>query len=911
MQSEVKDVHKLSVGQVYLKFHSGKSGITQDQAKKLLDYYGRNVLSQKDQTPWWLKFLLQFKNFFSLLLLVGAILSFIGDYFQPNSGNDIIGYALLGVTILNASFTFLQEYKAAQAMKAFSNLLPQQVTVVRDGKHEQVEAQYLVPGDLIVLREGDKIPADARIVEEYTLKVDHSSLTGESEPQLRSLEATHEKEILSRNMVFSGTLVQSGSGKAIVVRTGDYTQIGQIAHLTSDVKVQKSKIKIELEEFVRLISTIAICLGVGFFFLALIIGMPVWESMVFMIAIIVANVPEGLLPTVTLTLSLSAQKMAKNKALVKDIESIETLGSITVICTDKTGTLTQNKLKVQGLYFDGVEYVYDEFHKSFYDEKDVHYLHSIKNKEFDAMLDAMFLCNNSTLLSNGDSSGDPTEIALKQSVQTQKNVDLYDEFKRIQEIPFDSEKKYMITACEYKDKRIAYLKGSPESVLKKTSKEMIKGKVTDLSKSKISSMLKHNEDLSLKGYRVLALAYKDINNQIANEKNLEGDSYVLLGLVVLQDPPRPEVAQAVKECYEASIKIVVISGDQSATIKAIAQQTGIIKDTVTIVHHDELEKMSDKELKQILKDEHVIFARSLPADKLRVVKALQEMGEIVAVTGDGVNDAPALKQANVGVAMGKGGTDVAKDAAQLVLLDDNFATIVKAIKGGRTVFDNIKKFILYILTSNMPEILPFLAMVLLSWPLALPVLLILAIDLGTDMIPAISLGQEKAETDVMKHPPRNTKSKLLTRRMLFRSYGVIGLLQTIFSFIMFFTVLYSGGWRFGQELSLTNPLYQAAVTAFFTTIIITQIFNNLTCRTVRMPAWKKPLSQNPLLVVGILVELALLALIIWWPPAEFIFGTRPFDLSLLPFMVLFGLIIFGLEEGRKWYFRHTGKLGVL
>lgn len=325
---------------------------------------------------------------------------------------------------------------------------------------------------------------------------------------------------------------------------------------------------------------------------------------------------------------------------------------------------------------------------------------------------------------------------------------------------------------------------------------------------------------------------------------------------------------------------------------------------------EDLEKLSDSELKKILKHNTVIFARSLPQDKLRVVRVLQEMGEIVAVTGDGVNDAPALKQADVGVAMGKCGTDVAKDAAQLVLLDDNFATIVKAIKGGRTVFDNIKKFILYILTSNMPEIIPFLAMAMLGWPLALPVLLILAIDLGTDMIPSISLGQEKAETDVMKHPPRNTKSKLLTKRMLLRSYGVIGPLQTIFSFLMFFSVLYTGGWRFGNELLLSNPLYHSAVTAFFATIIITQIFNNLTCRTVRMSALKKPLRENKLLVVGIFVQLGILASIIWWKPAQLLFHTAPFDLKLIPFMVFFGLIIFGIEELRKYYFRLSGKLGV-
>ncbi|MCA9478215.1 MAG: cation-transporting P-type ATPase, partial [Nanoarchaeota archaeon] len=883
-----------------------------DQSQQLLEEYGPNVLSEKNVTPLWLKFLFQFKNFFSLLLLIGALLSFLAEYFSPGKGTDgIIGYALLGVTFLNASFTFLQEYKAEQAMRSFRNLLPQEITVIRSGEHVEVDAKDLVPGDLIVLREGDKIPADARIIEAYELKVDHSSLTGESEPQLRCVEPTHEKELLSRNMVFSGTLVQSGSGKAIVVRTGDATQIGQIAHLASDVALQKSKIKKELEEFVKVISSIAIVLGVSFFGLGFLVGMNIWQSLVFAIGIIVANVPEGLLPTVTLTLSIAAQRMARHNALVKDIESIETLGSITVICTDKTGTLTQNKLTVRNMFFNGTEYVYDEFHKTFYDEEKVHYLHSISDKHFSLLLDTMYLCNNATIFSAEKSSGDPTEVALKQAVGTQKDCNPYEESKRLIEIPFDSDKKYMITAHNYRDQRVAYLKGSLEAVLKKTPVLLFEGKERALSGEERKKIIKQNEDLSKKGYRVLALAYKQLGKSLADQKTMEKDNFTFLGLVALQDPPRSEIAQAVQECYQASIRIIIISGDQATTIESIAKQTGIIKDEVLTITSDELEKMSDDLLKEKLKFKHVIFARSLPADKLRVVRVLQEMGEIVAVTGDGVNDAPALKQADVGVAMGKSGTDVAKDAANMVLLDDNFATIIKAIKGGRTVFDNIKKFILYILTSNMPEILPFLAMVLLSWPLALPVLLILAIDLGTDMIPAISLGQETAESDVMKHPPRNTKAKLLTGRMLLRSYGVIGPLQTIFSFILFFTVLYSGGWHFGSPLSLTDPLYRSAVTAFFATIIITQVFNNLTCRTVRMPAIQKPLWENKLLMVGLASELGILALIIWWPPFQKVFNTLPFDMHLIPLMVLFGAIIFGLEEFRKFYFRHTGKLGVL
>jgi len=908
-----KKLHEVPIEIVYEAFSSNPSGLTSDAVVEARKQYGSNILSEKKRLPMILRFLLQFKNFFSLLLLVGAALSFFGHSFSPGDGFDLIGYALVGVTFLNALFTFFQEYKAEQVMRSFRNLLPETIGVLRDGQEVRIDAKEIVPGDVLFLREGDKVPADGRIIENHLLRVDHSMLTGESEPQLRSTKASSSNPLVSRNMVFSGTLIQAGSGKAVVLSTGDATEIGKIANLTKTVKAKDSKIRREIKDFVKVISGIALLLGIVFFGLGFVVGRTFWESLIFGIGIIVANVPEGLLPTVTLTLSLSAQRMAKKKAFVKDIESIETVGGITTICTDKTGTLTENRLSVSSLIYNNLTYTFDSFHKTFYDKKNVHYLHTADDDYFNKLLDTLFHCNNAVVQKN-NVHGDPTEIALKEAVITQKDViAAYEDTKREEEIPFDSEKKYMITAIRHDEERIAYMKGSPEIVVKKSKKIILNNKIVSLTDKRAEEFLEYNKSLANEGKRILAIAYKDLDSKASTPDLLEEDEYVLLGLIALQDPPRKEVAQAVKECYQAGVRIVVISGDQALTVRAIAEQVGIVRDheKPLVFTSDDLAKLNDHELKEILKKkEALIFARSLPEDKLRIVKLLQELDEIVAVTGDGVNDAPALKQADVGLAMGKSGTDVAKDAANIVLLDDNFATIVEAVKSGRTVFENIKKFILYILTSNIPQILPFLFFVLLGWPLALPVLLILAIDLGTDMLPGISLGLEKSERDVMKQKPRSPRAKLLTKSMLFRSYGFVGPIQAATAFVVFFMTLFAHGWSFGTPLPMSSPIYMSAVTAYFAAIIITQVFDLTSCRTMRVSALKKSFAGNRLFFIGIVTELLLLLCIIFLPPLKGFFGTAPFDPLLIPLMILGGIVILGVEELRKSLHRKHGMFAV-
>lgn len=911
-------LHKLAVRELFTQLGTDEKGLSSDEVKQRLKQCGPNKLSEVKKTPYVIRFLLEFKNLFSILLLTGSALSFISEYVYPNQGSIFIAWALLGVTLLNAIFTFIQDFKAEQAMESFKNLITTKVVVIRDGNEVEINSIDLVPGDIIMLNEGDKISADCRLLEVNLLKVDHSSLTGESEPQLRSLDPTNEKPILSRNMVFSGTLVQSGSGRAVTITTGDNTRIGKIAKLTQDFGEQQSHLQKEISHFIKVISYIAIILGVSFFGLGFLVGNAIWINMVFAIGIIVANVPEGLLPTVTLTLSIAAQKMAKKNALIKNMDAIETLGSLTVICSDKTGTLTQNKLNVNSFFMNDVLYHFDDSTSSILIGGKKQTVEFIKG--FEEMAQILSACNNSVYEPQAkEIHGDPTEICLHSFFSNFKKSKLnFVNLKRNHEIPFDSSKKYMITANTVGKKQKAFLKGAPEEViLHKCTKMFKNGKTVKLTPKLKKDLLKKNKEFSSRGFRVLAYAKKDV--ALKNKKDydtiLEKPDYTYYGLIILYDPPRPEVHQAVAECHQAGIRIIVISGDQGNTVENIAREVGILEsETVKVITSDELKTMSDKKLQKLVKEKELIFARSMPEDKLRIVKALQANGEIVAVTGDGVNDAPALKRADVGVSMGKVGTEVAKEASDVVLLDDNFATIVEAIKQGRTVFDNIQSFVIYILTSNIPEIVPFLLFVLLSpfhWPLSLPVLLILAIDLGTDMLPAISLGQEPPAPDIMTRKPRDPDAKLCTTKMVLRSYGVQGPMEVLFGYIVFFHILFAGGWSFAHAIpGIRNPLYMSAVAGFFTTIIVFQIFNLFACRTANESIFKTGLLKNKTAIIGIFTEVALLLVLILFPPAQTVFGTAAFPLQYIWIMVVGGFIMLMLEELRKYLYRKYGILNI-
>ncbi len=876
----------LPTAELMVELASSPTGLTGEDARQRLVKFGRNVLKVKQESSAFIKFLKQFKNFFAILLIFGGCLAMLADHLDPGQGNLYIAIALFVVVVLNSLFTFIQEYQSERIMESFQKMLPTKVKVYRDSEVVEMDASELVPGDIIVLLEGDRIPADGRLLHTNQFKVDQSSLTGESEPVQLDMQDQHKNILESRNMVFSGSLAQSGEAQVLVCRTAMDTQIGSIVKLTKEVDNVETPIRKELKHFIKIISSIAIVLGTAFFLVSLLIGKGAIASLIFAIGIIVANVPEGLLPTVTLALTMASKRMARKNALIKNLESVETLGSTTVICTDKTGTLTQNRISVNSINTSDKTFRFGQGEA--YSGNELKYLSRV-----------MRLCNNAQLTDSGY-LGDSTEAALlicARDIGEQEDISL---FRQISEKPFTSASKHMVslhqlsTEPEYE----AYLKGAPEIVLGMCNWVWHHNEKQPLTEALRASITESFIAMASRGERCLGLAMRPSENQTLPEAD-----FIFLGIAGMLDPPRPEVPDALKKCHGAGIRVFMLTGDHGVTAKTIAENIGLFTGQGQVIQGDELSSMNAAQLSEILDQKELVFARISPMQKLQIVKALQAKGEVVTVTGDGVNDSPALKNADMGVAMGIMGTDVAKEASDMVLMDDNFATIVAAVEEGRTIFENIKKFIAYILTSNIPEILPFIAFVLLGIPLPLTVVLILAIDLGTDILPALGLGAEKPETDVMRKPPRKRSERLLTRNLLAMSYGIVGMVQAAAGFFAYFVVLYSNGWQWGQDLASTDPVYRTAITAFFASIIICQIADVIICRTRRQSLFTVGLFSNKLVLVGIASELILLGLISYVPALNTFFGTAPLEAWHFLLSVPFAIAILVGDEIRRLFVR--------
>ncbi len=880
---------RLPVQDLFARFVSAPEGLREAEAQERLRHEGPNLLTEAPRPSFALRIATHLGHRFALMLWGGAALASIGEHFSPGEGMQLIALALVAVVWINAAFSYWQETRVERAMAAFRRMLSPRARVRRDGAEVEIEAARLVVGDVVVLREGDRVPGDARLFEANALKVDNSPLTGECEPQLRHVDPARGARLDSRNLVFSGTLVTTGTGCGLVYATGDATEIGRIAGVTRETVRVETPIRRELRHFVRVVTSIALVLGLLFFAAGWIIGNPFWTNLVFAIGIIVANVPEGLLPTVTLALAIAGRKMARRNALLKTLESAETLGCTTVICTDKTGTLTQNEMRVTDLLLP-VDLAAPDAGGS-------------EGEDLDAALCVMALCNNAALhVSEGElrASGDPTETALLLYLEQSREGSVGARraaYPRVYERPFDSATREMATVHRVSDGLEVLLKGAPEVVIEQCSHFRRLAAQRPMSEDIRNRVRMHADDLARSGKRVLALARKRIPVNSELESEVAASDYELAGLVGMHDPPRPEVTQAVASCRGAGIRIVVVSGDHPLTVQSIAGQVGITNAEAAAVHTGaDLAGWSKAALRHALVGDGLLFARTSPLDKLRIVTALQEMGHIVAVTGDGVNDAPALKRADIGISMGQTGTEVAREAAGMVLMDDNFASIVAAIEEGRVIYGNIRRFVGYVLTSNVPEILPYIAFVLFGIPLPLPVLLILAIDLGTDMAPAIALASEPAEDDVMALPPRSRSERLLSRKLLLSSYLLWGMFEAAAGFATYFWVLFRGGWRFGEELSRSDPLYAQAVAGFFAAVVLCQVANVLVWRTTHQSVVAKGLLRNRAVVAGVVAELALLGVIVQTPLGHAVFGTASLPLSAWLVPIPFALAMLGFAE---------------
>lgn len=879
-------IANLSVVDALSSLRSAEDGLSAAEAEKRLREFGANRIEEIRGEPQWKQFFRQFTHFFALILWVAAALAFFAESRSPGEGMWQLGIAILAVIIINGSFSFWQEYRAEQAIAALRKLLPQVVKVMRDGRLFSLPAELLVPGDIVLLEEGDNVPADCRLIAGSEVRLNASTLTGESQPKARSPEAVAMQGALdARNLLLAGTALVSGQGRALVFATGMRTEFGKIAHLTQSADKTTSHLQQEIARLSKLVAIFASALGLFFFAIGVLIGLPFWANLMFAIGIIVANVPEGLLPTVTLSLAMASQRMARRNALVRHLPAVETLGSTTVICSDKTGTLTQNRMSVQQVFINGGLLAgsrpealqgADRFLRN------ARYCHNLKRGTRDGQ--EVWL-------------GDPMEVALSEFAQL---AGASGDYRLIGELPFDGERRRMSVMVEHGGERWLYCKGAPEVVLQLCEQIEQEGGVIPLNEALRLQVASAQEAMADGGLRVLAFAWRKLApDEVPVERGL-----VLSGLVGLHDPPRPEVHGAIARCRSAGIKVIMVTGDHPHTALAIAREIGLVRGaTPTVVFGEALRRMTPAQLQIVLDNPEILFARVTAEQKMLVVNALKNKGEIVAVTGDGVNDAPALKSAHIGIAMGLAGTDVAKAAADMILLDDNFASIVNAVEEGRAVFENIRKFLTYILTSNIPELIPFLAFVLFKIPLPLTIIQILAVDLGTDMLPALALGAEPPDPGLMRQPPRPPHERLLSWSLLARAYLWLGMLQAGVALVAFFLVLHLAGWRYGEMLATTDPLYMQATTACLAAIVVSQMVNVFLCRHPQASALGSSLTNNRLLLLGLAAEIGLLLLIVYTLPGNRIFGTQAFAPEIWGVLVMLALGFGALEELRKYWVR--------
>lgn len=951
----------------------------------------------------------QFTSLFALLLELAGLLSFLDVAIERTTEsypNLFLGAILWLVVIVNATITLVQERSSEKILEGFMEMQSDDCYVMRDGIAKKIPVDQLVLGDIVKIDAGDKVPADMRLLHSALLKMDNASLTGEAEPQMRSVEMTSKNPLETSNLVFFGTLCLEGSGYGCVIRCGNQTVIGQIAMLAGSTVTLKTPLRIEIDSFVRKIGALAFIMAIGFFILGFIIGNNWFQNFIFAIGIIVANVPQGLIATVTVCLTVSASRLRDVNVLVKKLEHVETLGSTSVICSDKTGTLTQNRMTVVEIWCDGtIESI--EYERYMMDKPLGMTTYSKEGEENlttqQKVKRCAALCSKTFFLEEGDNmqkpildrecKGDASETALVKFIETRSDSGTVQEFREdhpdIYVIPFNSKNKWMLTVMQNKNlpnwstspehqrpgKALLLMKGAPERIISRCTHIEIGGQTLPLDERWKQNFQDSYNFFASKGERVLGFAQLFVDESIIMEQKAKEDSgqtngdssqgqqnslipmegLTFLGMAGLTDPPKVGVPEAVHKCKTAGIQVVMVTGDHPATAKAIAKQVGIIEPTAktadeiaeeenipvqkvpysrvdaVVLHGEEIDALSQKDWQQILKKKQIVFSRTSPQQKLLIVSKFQELGHCVAVTGDGTNDSPALKKADIGIAMNISGSAVSKEAAALILLDDNFASIVNGVEEGRLIFDNLKKSIAYTLTHLLPEIGPFLAYIVFGIPLPLTGLLILCIDLGTELVAAVALAYETAESDIMRVPPRSRKDPLVGSCLLFYSYLQLGMIETMACFMNYFFVFAyygippkylwwaskqgyfsSSGTKYlyieetGMSLSPTyqNDVLCTAQTAYLLAIVLCQWATLFSSKTRRLSMFTQGFFGNLALYFGIVWAAIIIVIIVYCPfIGDYIFQSRYLiiDFWVYPLPWMAAMILY--DEMRKWAVR--------
>ncbi|HEY7255737.1 MAG TPA: cation-transporting P-type ATPase [Solirubrobacterales bacterium] len=871
---------------------ASRDGLSQREADRRLLSYGPNQLERRKKRGWTGELARQVTHPLALLLWGAAALAAL-------AGITPVAIAVVIVIALNAGFAFVQELQAERAVEALQSYLPPQARVVRDGREMQVDAVRLVPGDVLLIEEGDRVSADAHLLE-GAVEVDLSTLTGESVPVSRSAEGQGSAAaslLKASELVFSGTSCTGGEARALVFATGMRTELGRIAALSQRVEREESPLERQVRRVAWLIAGIAVLMGIAFIPLAtLVAGLSVSDSIVFAIGLIVGNVPEGLLPVITLALAVGVRGLVRQGAVVKRLSAVETLGSTDVICTDKTGTLTENRMRVTRIWVAG-------------EEIDLEHGAAAPSSALRQLASAMAACNNAHLEDGGEAAGDPTEAAMLATARSLGAGEDAQANRRV-EFHFDPVLKLMSTVDGEGRRLRVNAKGAPEAILTRCTGFASEGGVAALDPETRATIAAKVDAYAGDGLRVLAVAGRSLDELPSSREEAEAD-LTFLGLVAMIDPPRPEVAEAVARCHQAGIRIIVVTGDHPRTAVAIARRIGIGRDTARAITEAELDAMSEAELDATLREGgELIFARSTPEAKLRIADALRAEQHVVAMTGDGVNDAPALRSADIGVAMGRSGTDVAREAATMVLTDDNFATIVAAVAAGRRIYDNIRKFILYIFAHATPEVTPFIVFALGGGaiPLPLTVLQLLAFDVGTETLPALALGQEAAEPGIMQRPPRRRSEGIIRPSMLARAWLFLGLIAAALQMGAFFYVLTREGWSPGDPTGAGTPLhhaYQQATTVTFLSMVVAQIGTAFAARTERASLRSIGVFSNRLLLSGIAFELVLAAVLIYVPLFQDLLGFAALPAKDLLLVAPFPFIVWGADELRRWLLRRS------
>lgn len=890
--------HELDVKEVLKNLESSQNGLSGQEARKKLIQYGPNELKEEKKISPLMIFLRQFKSFLIIILIAAAVISFLIE-----SMLDTV--VILIIVILNAVLGFVQEYKAEKAMEALKKLAAPKTLVLREGKKQEIESRLLVPGDVVLLEEGNRIPADLRLLEIVNMKLDEASLTGESVPVPKELCMLDAKAPVSdrKNMAFMGTVVTYGRGRGVVVDTGMRTEMGRIAKMIQ-VAEEPTPLQKKLKVFGKNLGILILAICAIITVMGILKGEPIFSMLITGIALAVAAIPEGLPAIVTITLAFGLQKMAKQNSIVRQLPAVETLGCTTVISADKTGTLTRNEMVVSRIYCNGMFDVTG----SGYEPKGEFLSKGKKveaGKDLSLLLRTGALCNNAELQQQAGSwsvIGDPTEGALLVSAGKALDMDkLAKEYPRRSEIPFSSERKMMSTANRCPDGKVClFSKGAAETILELCTRVYRNGKVVKLTGGDRKRILDANQEMSSKALRVLAMACRDLKPGEDPKSEKTEKDLIFIGLQGMIDLPREGVKEGIKLCKKAGIKVIMITGDHRNTAVAIAKDLEIIEKTLgekgKVLTGSELDSLNEEKLKKLARDV-VVYARVNPAHKVRILKALKKNGHIVAMTGDGVNDAPALKNADIGISMGIKGTDVAKEASDMVLKDDNFSTIVTAVKTGREIYDDILKFIQYLLSSNMGEVMTLFLAIMIgfadpvtgSFVLPLVAVQILWINLVTDGMPALALGVDPPAKDIMERKPRNPKEKILSR--------------TTLSFIILVGVIMALGtlWVFNSELSLGIAKAQ---TMAFTTLVVFQLFNVLNCRSVKESLFKVGVLTNKKLILAIISSVILQLVVLYIPAIQAAFGTVPLGLLDWAKVIAVSASVFIIVEIKKFIWRH-------